>query len=342
MRNTCLKLHTTTKIKSQVVGKTKEVVGDETFFGGVKKDNGVCLKNMKVQKPYGDKVANAQISYGMQKDSSSFCNYRTGKASVNSYMVVNTGRKDTFAADYSFFSSTNDAGSMSICGKTEIFNNDNSDKTKRTLSLYMRGKAEEKEQKVGQCPGGAMELMDKYGESRFCNKNSPCPAGYTCDVVTNSDKSVCCGSSVTLNGTTELDGRLPIPGEPEKNYALFTMLRVSGPGVLINKDDGSRPCPGMIDCKVSGWGKWDECTVYVTVVTRRDIALSLDQRNMAVALCPALAQRLSVICDPVIVASRNFQTGLRALKIVVAVFLNRARRVFREPLGDGAVCPHLN
>ena len=25
---------------------------------------------MKVQKPYGDKVANAQISYGMQKDSS--------------------------------------------------------------------------------------------------------------------------------------------------------------------------------------------------------------------------------------------------------------------------------
>jgi hypothetical protein len=62
-------------------------------------------------------------------------------------MVVNTGRRDTFAADYSFFSHSNDAGSMSICGKNEIFNNDNSDKTKRTLSLYVRGKPEVQEQK---------------------------------------------------------------------------------------------------------------------------------------------------------------------------------------------------
>ena len=49
----------------------------------------------------------------------------------------------------------------------EIFNNDNSDKIKRTLSLYVRGKPEVKEQEVGQCPGGAMELKDKYGESRL-------------------------------------------------------------------------------------------------------------------------------------------------------------------------------
>ena len=61
--------------------------------------------------------------------------------------------------------------------------------------------------------------------------------------------------------------------------------------------------------------------LHVTVVTRRDIALSLDQRNMAVAPAQHWHKRLSVICDPVIVASRNFQTGLRALKIVVAVFL---------------------
>ena len=112
------------QIKSQAVGKTKEVVGDEMFFGGVKKDDrGLCLKNMKVQKPYGNKVTNAQISYGMQKDSTGFCNYRTGKSSVNSYMIANAGRKDTFAADYSFFQHRNDPGSMSICGKNEIFNN---------------------------------------------------------------------------------------------------------------------------------------------------------------------------------------------------------------------------
>ena len=125
------------QIKSQAVGKTKEVVGDEMFFGGVKKDDrGLCLKNMKVQKPYGNKVTNAQISYGMQKDSTGFCNYRTGKSSVNSYMIANAGRKDTFAADYSFFQHRNDPGSMSICGKNEIFNNDNSDKTK-TCSILV-------------------------------------------------------------------------------------------------------------------------------------------------------------------------------------------------------------
>jgi len=333
------------QIKSQAVGKVKDVIGDEMFFGGVKKDErGLCLNNMKVQKPYGDKNANAQISYGMQKDSSGFCNFRTGKSSVNSYMVVNTGRRDTFAADYSFFSHSNDAGSMSICGKNEIFNNDNSDKTKRTLSLYVRGKPEVQEQKKGQCPGGALELMDKYGESRFCNKNSPCPEGYTCDVVTNTDKSVCCAQGVTLNGTTASipDGRLPIPGEPEKNYALFSMFRISGPGTLINKDDGSRPCPGLVDCKVSGWGKWDECTAPCGGGNKTRHRVVVRPKEHGGRACPALAQTSFCNLQSCDCGVTQFSPWSTCSKDCGGGITNRARRVFREPAGDGAVCPHLN
>ena len=303
-----------------------------------------CLKNMKVQKPYGNKVTNAQISYGMQKDSSGFCNYRTGKSSVNSYMIANAGRKDTFAADYRFFQHRNDPGSFSICGKNEIFNNDNSDKTKRTLSLYVRGKPEVKEQEVGQCPGGAMELKDKYGESRFCNKNNPCPTGYTCDVVTNTDKSVCCSMAVAMNGTTavELDGRLPIPGEPEKNYALFTMLRISGPGTLINKDDGSRPCPGLVDCKVSGWGKWDECTAPCNGGNKTRHRLGVRPQEQGGRACPALAQTTFCNLRSCDCGVTQFSPWSACSKDCGGGMTGRSRRVFREPLGDGAVCPHLN
>ena len=328
-------------VKSQAVGKVIDITGDATFFGGVQKDDrGICLKQMKLLKPFGDKYFNAQISYGPQADSSSFCNYRTGKTSINSYRVADASAKDSFGADISFFSHRNDPKQFSICEKSQVFNTDNDDKEKRSIRMYVKGKPLKPEVRKGLCPGGGLELRNAEGDAKFCNKNHPCPSGYQCDTHTNPQTAVCCGNAINITST--LDGRLPLPGEPEKKHAVFENLRISGPGVLINKDAGAKECPGLIDCAVTPWGAWSECTKQCNGGNKTRYRSVLRPKEHGGRSCPALAQTTFCNLRSCDCGVTEFSEWSDCSKDCGGGLRTRSRRAFREPLADGALCPHLN
>ncbi len=330
-------------IKSQAVGKVKDITGDETFFGGITKgDRGVCLKKMKLLVPFGDKTFNAQISYGEQKDASDFCNYGSGKTSVNSYMVADNGASDQFGADFSFFAHRNSPGQFSTCQMNKIFNTDNDDKVKRSIAFYVKGKVEKTTNSLGMCPGGALELKNQDGDARFCNAKTPCPIGYSCDTKTNKHMAVCCGTAVEMNTTKDLDGRLPVPGEPEKNMAVFTFLRVSGPGTLVNTDDGSKTCPSLIDCQVTGWGEWEPCTQLCGGGNKTRRRKVLKPSQYGGRECPALAQVGSCNAQSCDCGVTKFTEWSECSKDCGGGLTARSRKVFREPQQDGEACPHLN
>merc|ERR1711871_978184 len=258
------------------------------------------------------------------------------------YMVADNKGNDNFGADFSFFAHPNDPGQFSTCQMNKIFNTDNDDKVKRSIAFYVKGKVNEATQSLGLCPGGALELRNQDGDARFCNVKNPCPIGYTCDTKTNKNMAVCCGTAVEMNTTKDLDGRLPVPGEPEKNMAVFTFLRVSGPGTLVNTDDGSKKCPSLLDCQLSGWGQWEPCTKLCDGGNKTRRRKVLKPSEFGGRECPALAQTTSCNLQSCDCGITKFTEWTECSKDCGGGLRFRSRKIFRQPEQDGEACPHLN
>lgn len=128
----------------------------------------------------------------------------------------------------------------------------------------------------------------------------------------------------------------------EPNRAVFKWLRVSGQGSSINRENGTSHCPDIIDCRVSIWSEWTNCSAPCDGGN--------STRTRMVYVHPRLTGKK---CGPLI---ESKQCNTRECDCGVTKFTPwspctaecdggtkfRKRKVFREPMADGAACPNLN
>jgi hypothetical protein len=131
-----------------------------------------------------------------------------------------------------------------------------------------------------------------------------------------------------------------VPGEP--NRAVFKMLRVSGMDSVTNRVHGSGICPRMIDCEVSDWTEWSNCSLPCDGGNSTRTREILVTPEFGGRLCPAMVESRACNtreCDCGVTEFGSYTVCDRECGGGTS---SRSRTIFREPLGDGELCPALN
>ena len=130
--------------------------------------------------------------------------------------------------------------------------------------------------------------------------------------------------------------------ENEPNRAVFKMFRISGMDSVINRIKGTGLCPHIVDCVVGDWGDWSNCSLPCdggNTTRSRIVEVTPDYGGLA---CPDTAETKTCNTRECDCGVSNFTGWSECSQECGVGSQTRSRTIFREPLGDGAVCPALN
>ena len=128
----------------------------------------------------------------------------------------------------------------------------------------------------------------------------------------------------------------------EPNRAVFKMLRVSGLDSVLNRKKGSGMCPKMTDCSVGDWGDWSNCSLPCDGGNTSRHRTVLQWPEYGGMECPEIIETKSCNTRECDCGVNKFSEWSMCTRECGSGSTERHRDVFREPLGDGAMCPDLN
>jgi hypothetical protein len=130
--------------------------------------------------------------------------------------------------------------------------------------------------------------------------------------------------------------------ENEPNRAVFKMLRISGMDSVLNRIKGSGICPHVVDCEVGDWGDWSNCSLPCDggeTTRERKLIVSPEYGGLE---CPVMSETKLCNTRECDCGVNNFTEWSECSHECGGGKKTRTRTVFRQPLGDGSVCPNLN
>ena len=128
----------------------------------------------------------------------------------------------------------------------------------------------------------------------------------------------------------------------EPNRAVFKWVRVSGQGSLMNRENGTTTCPDIIDCRVSIWSAWTNCTEPCDGGNSTRTRQIYVKPRLTGLKCPALNE--IKMCN-----TRKCDCGMTkwsrwsfCTKPCGGGMQSRKRTIFREPMANGLACGAVN